>query len=331
MAKIRPFNSIRTPGLARMGIVFHNAVYIVREVVKNTAMALPPVRGWRLRRPRAVGEVDSSHAGLDRFAFGPLRDLTRFVGRVEGLNVFEIGPGDNLVFALALLASGAASYTAIDRFLGDTRSRFAKAWYLALEQAWPEVYPTIRWPGWLRADSFPEAYSSLVRVFPSAIEGLGDEDFTRLGPQDVVCSNLVGEHVSDILAFALATTRLLGSSGVAVHRVDFGPHDCWVQHPDPLVFLGFPDWLWWLMGSNRGLPNRRRFHEFCAAFEAVELKVDIRDRKMLLGGINRRRLAPRFRSMPSDSLATLNATFVCRRQSNHDWVSSSPGLESDCR
>ena len=68
----------------------------------------------------------------------------------------------------------------------------------------------------------------------------------------MICSFQVGEHITDIDAFARTNMELLEKpGGVALHRVDFGPHDCWYSYDDPMTFLRFSDGAWRLTGSNR--------------------------------------------------------------------------------
>jgi hypothetical protein len=122
----------------------------------------------------------------------------------------------------------------------------------------------------------------------------------------------VGEHVNSVRAFAEMNARLLAPNGVGVHRVDFGPHGCWANYHDPLTFLRFPDWLWELMGSNRGTPNRRRYHEFCREFERAGLKIDVIGRELFQKEkIEFTKMAGNFRGMPEDSIATGTAIFIC--------------------
>lgn len=278
------------------------------ELAKNASMALPPVRAWRLKRPRATAAFDESDKGLERYAFAQLRYLLRLCGPLSGRAIAEVGPGDYLTSGFAMLAAGAASYTAIERFVGDYRGAAAKDWYRAIESRWGSVFPEIPWPAELRGDAFPENCEDRVELI--------DEPFERYVPRrrfDVVCSFQVGEHLSDIEVFAQMHRRILAPDGVAVHRVDFAPHDRWEAYPDPLTFLRPPDWLWTLMGSQRGLPNRRRHHEFCAAFAAagltvVKTELETFDPKR----IDRSKLARRFRGMPDDSLNVASAVYVCR-------------------
>lgn len=193
------------------------AIDVLREVAKNTAMAIPVIRVLRLRRPRTSDASASSNTALERFAFGLLGDLFRFVGGVAGLRILEVGPGDHLLFGLAVLAAGAASYTAIDRFPGEIGSLSAKAWYAALRRVWPEKYPDLPWPSWLQPGNFPEAYSDRVRFVPAAVEDVTEKELGAIGSCDVVCSHLVGEHVADIEAFATTTAKLLATGGIALH------------------------------------------------------------------------------------------------------------------
>ena len=281
---------------------------IAVDVAKNVSMSIPMVRTWRLRQPRATHAYDGSDGLLERYAFAPLRHLIRLHGSLRGLSIAEVGPGDYLTSGFAMLAAGAASYTAIERFVGDYRGPAAKTWYRAIEQSWPRTFGDLPWPGELSGDSFPESCADRVEVV--------DEPFESYEPRkrfDIVCSFQVGEHLSDIDVFALMHRRMLAPGGVAIHRVDFAPHDRWEAYADPLTFLRAPDWLWGLMGSHRGLPNRRRHHEFVAAFEGVGLTIVKTEVEVFdLERIDRSKLLRRFRDIPEESLQVSSAIYVCR-------------------
>jgi SAM-dependent methyltransferase len=284
---------------------------ICSEVAKNAAMGFSLFREWRLNRPRTINiylEKDEQAERLERYSFFALRILQGVVGSVSNLRIVELGPGDFMTSGLALLAAGAASYTVIDRFVGDYSKAEAKEYYKEVEKEWSSFFPQLPWPSYLKADDFPEAYPDRVKVLAVPIEEAHpNEKF------DIVCSFQVGEHVHSIKAFAEMNARLLAPNGVGVHRVDFGPHGCWSNYHDPLTFLRFPEWLWKLMGSNRGTPNRRRYDEFCAEFENAGLTTDVIVRDLFpKEKINFRRLDGRFRGMSEDSIATGTAGFVCR-------------------
>jgi len=279
-----------------------------REVSKNLAMAIPPVRNWRLMRSRS-GTVEGGDDGfLERYACQATRHLRTIVPTIRGLHIVEIGPGDYLTSGLALLAAGAASYTALDRFPGPYESEEGKRWYRALQVAWPRLMPDTPWPADLDASRFPEAYGDRVTTLRDAVENVS---LSRR--YDVVCSYQVGEHVSDIRAFAAINATLLAPGGVGAHRVDMAAHPPWNAYPDPFLFLRFPNWLWQLMGSERGTSNRYRHHEFCEAFRAAGLTVESAIEPYRDEHLAAARLPARFRAMPRESLRVAAATYVLRR------------------
>ncbi|MEO6393269.1 MAG: methyltransferase domain-containing protein [Pyrinomonadaceae bacterium] len=284
-------------------------VDVCKEVAKNIGMGIPPVRAWRTRRLRTANQVFSTDDEfLERYAFLATRHLLGQLKNLNGLHIAEIGPGDYLTSGFALLAAGAASYAVIDRFPGNYDSPEAKRWYQAIQDAWPRLFPELPWPEYLSAANFPEGYADRLTLIDAPIEAIQPDR-----KYDVVCSYQVGEHVTDIEAFAKMNARLLAPGGLAAHRVDFGPHDCWFYYPDPLTFLRFPDWLWRLMGSNRGTPNRRRHHEFQAAFAGAGLQVEAADIAFFSDDrIHQERMAKRFRAMPYESMKIGTAVYLCR-------------------
>ena len=283
------------------------ATDVSREVAKNIAMAIPPLRAWRLTRSRSGTVEGGDDAFLERYALQATRHLRTIVPTLHELHIVEIGPGDYLTSGLALLAAGAASYTALDRFPGPYEGETARHWYRKLQTAWPRLMPDTPWPADLDAATFPEAYRNRVTTLRDAVEDVA------LGRKyDVVCSYQVGEHVSDIGAFAAINARLLGPGGVGAHRVDMAAHPPWHDYPDPFQFLRFPDWLWQLMGSHRGTSNRHRHHEFCEAFRAAGLTVESSLEPYRDEDVDTERLPARYRRMPSESLRVAAATYVVR-------------------
>jgi len=281
---------------------------VARQVTKNVAMGVPPVRKARLRRPRAGAKFTGSDQLIERYALQALRTVLRHDQDLVGRSVVEFGPGDNLVSGLSLLAAGAASYTVLDRFVPDYSAPEAKRWYRGLAAAWPEYYPERPWPRWLEPASFPEGLGERVGFIAGSIEeARGDDRF------DLVCSFQVGEHVDDVGEFARLTADLMKPGGLGIHRVDFGPHDCWERYDDPLTFLRFSPPLWAAMGSNRGTPNRARHHEFLEAFAAAGLRIDCVDRTWFSPKqVDVERLPGRFRSMPIESLLTESVVYLAR-------------------
>ncbi len=278
---------------------------LVTQTAKNALMGSAVVRRWRLKRPRTAFDEADVDTFLKNNAFASLNFLLEYTGDLDGKSVCEIGAGDYLTSGLSILAAGASRYGVIDRFPGDYRGETARRWYREIEQNWTRFYPELAWNAGVSASGFPENASN-------ALELIGEPLETALATHkyDIVCSFQVGEHVSDLDAFASIHNRVLNDGGIGLHRVDFGPHDVWFQYRDPGVFLRFSDRVWNLTGSNRGVPNRKRHHEFMAAFEKAGLSVEILytdnfDR----AAMDLDKLNEKFREMPVDSVLTGTAIY----------------------
>jgi SAM-dependent methyltransferase len=275
------------------------------QMAKSALMAIPPVRRWRTRRPRTSFYINDTDAYLENSAFLGLNQLLEYTGDIQNKSICEIGAGDFLTSGLSMLVAGAKSYTVIDRFPGDYSGATAKAMYRKVADNWERFFPKLSWDRSIDPSDFPEKYKDRVRLMAQPIEEAEtNEKF------DVVCSFQVGEHVSDIGAFAEMHNRLLKPDGVALHRVDFGPHDVWFNYADPTTFLRFPDAIWKLSGSNRGVPNRRRHHEFLEAFHDAGLNTEVPyTEKFDEGLISFEKLNRRFRLMPMESLLVKAAIY----------------------
>jgi len=250
---------------------------VAREIPKNFAMMIPPVRAWRLRSPRPSRYfTEVTEAELKQYALSALEMLLEFYpgSKIRGATVVEIGPGDNIVQGIAVLALGAASYHAVDRFMGDVYSENARRLYRRVAEELPKRYNISR-------ESIPD-----LGTYPQSLEGKkvmlwrkGIEDFESLGlagKADLVFSHGVGAHVASAKAFARASYGWLKPGGTAVHRIDFGPVVCWDRYTNPLTFMTVNNVLWSLASSHRGISNRVRFHEFCEIFRDVGFQVTTR-------------------------------------------------------
>ena len=281
-----------------------------REVVRNLAMGIPAVRRLRMTRPRSTAAFNGEISALERYAVLGLRCLLRCGVDPVGRTILEIGPGDNLVSGLSMLAAGAKRYVGIDRFGYAYESREAAVWYRALAENWSSLSAR-PWPEWLAVDRFPKGYPSQVEAAQMEIENAAP-----LGKFDIVCSFQVAELVRDLTAFIRVTNESLETDGVAVHRVYYGPHGRWALLPDPLTFLRLSDRQWSMVSSNRGLSNRYRANEVRAALEAAGFSVELRETTTYADSeIAWQLLAPRFRSMPREAVLVRDETYVCRRRS----------------
>jgi len=280
------------------------------QIAKNLLMGSAAFRRWRLKRPKTATAYSSTDDFLRNYAFGSLDLILQYSGDLSGKSVCEIGPGDYLTSGLSILAGGADHYCAIDRFQGDYFGEAARQWYKEIERNWSRFYPKISWPEWLSAEGFPNNVLHRLELIGEPLESAGTSR-----KYDLLCSFQVGEHITDIDAFAGVHQRVLHDGGIGLHRVDFGPHDCWFYYRDPGVFLRFSDTVWNLTGSNRGIPNRKRHHEFLVAFERAGLNVDVLfvdhfDRSLM----DLDKLDRRFLEMPLESVLIGTAIYRVSRK-----------------
>jgi len=283
---------------------------LATQIAKNILMGSATIRKWRLKRPRTAVRDANVDEFLKNYAFTSLDFLLQYAGDLNGRSVCEIGPGDYLTSGLSILAAGATRYGVIDRFPGDYFGETAQTWYREIQKNWDLFYPGMAWNPAIASGGFPENASQLLELIGEPLETA----VTKY-KYDIVCSFQVGEHISDIQAFADVHNRVLADGGIGLHRVDFGPHDVWFQYKDPGTFLRFSDKIWNMTGSNRGVPNRKRHHEFMAAFERANLDVEILysddfDRSLM----DLDKLNEKFREMPLESVLTGTAIYRLTRR-----------------
>jgi len=283
----------------------------LKETAKNVLMGNAAFQKWRSKRPRAGAYFTGSDEELERYAFLGLNLIKKYVGDIKGKSICEIGAGDYLTSGLSMLAAGATRYAVIDRFPGDYTGDIAKQWYRGIKDNWSKTYPETPWTGDLKAEDFPENYADRLELIAQPIETADTEN-----KFDIVCSFQVGEHISDIDAFVSMNKRLLEKpGGVALHRVDFGPHDSWFQYRDPMMFLRFSDSAWNLTGSNRGVPNRFRHHQFMEAFDRAGFAVEIVfSENFEKEKVDFSRLDRKFQAMPRDSIMVGTAIYLLRQK-----------------
>jgi len=289
---------------------------LVDQMLRNAIMAIPVVAEWRCRKGRTSIPCSAGVDLLDKVAYRQYRMVTDILGEssIEGKVVGEIGPGDHIPAAMLFIGAGAKRYVAFDRFQGNISSRSAKNLYDALFQDIHSRHRGMR--DRLKAvdiipDKFPEGYSTLIQYENRPIESALAKYESSF---DILFSYNVIEHCYDIEQFAENSFRMLQSSGVAIHRIDFGPHDAWVKSSNPFEWLTICDPLWNLTGSRRGVPNRKRFHEICSSLRGVGFTLDTIEKELYseeLVSAVQPIMASRFRKMPIESLRVKTALLKC--------------------
>ncbi len=225
----------------------------------------------------------ATRGGISRGGFDPrsaadyvtsiFTKVDRFLGEHggwEGKRVLEVGPGDSLGTGLLALAHGASTYTAIDafrvRFDLDGETEVFALLRSALSGDELERVTDLRPVAGSTSDgrNQPLRYANDLPL-ERAPERLGREAF------DVIFSNAVLEHVADPPEAVQALAAMLAPGGVMLHDIDLRSHQTFEAHP--LQFLEHPGWLWRMMSSRCGQPNRARLGDWLAYFGAEGLDV----------------------------------------------------------
>lgn len=183
--------------------------------------------------------------------------------------VLEYGPGDIPGVALLLVAYGARKVYCVDRFplINITKKNLDVIQHLANmlgeseRQRFGQCFKNPQTP----AKGFnTNRIEYLVRH--KGVSGLQNM-------VDIVLSRAVLEHVNDLDAIFDDMLRAMRPGAVAVHQVDLRSHGLHVSNP--LDFLAPPDWLWRLMCSHKGVPNRWRADRYVAILQRLNIQIDV--------------------------------------------------------
>lgn len=257
--------------------------------------------------------------------------------------IAELGPGDSLGIGLCAVLTGAQRYLAFDvvRYADMERNLQVFDELVELlrsrasipgEDEYPLVDPRLdsyEFPADVLTDdrlattlapervaAAREALMRLEEAPPGDIEisyaaPWFDADVVRGGSVDMIVSQAVLEHVTDLPLTYRAKYEWLKPGGVAQHSIDFRSHTYareWNGH------WAYSDRVWRLTVGNRPfLLNREPLSTHLGllgenGFEIVHSQTRRSD-----NGIVRERLAPRFREMSDEDLAT-EAVFVQARK-----------------
>jgi SAM-dependent methyltransferase len=194
----------------------------------------------------------------------PDPDIERFLA---GKRLVEYGPGDIPGVALLMYAAGAEHVACVDRFPMFRPSAFAAEVIRILVASLP---PHRR----LRAQrALNDAVDPAQGLRAGCVEYLVTRDgLSGLHSEvDLVYSRAVLEHVNDIAGTFDDMSSSLRAGGIAIHLVDLKSHGLHSQ--SALDFLAWPSWMWWLMYSAKGVPNRWRIDRYRAEANRVGLAI----------------------------------------------------------
>jgi Methyltransferase domain len=290
---------------------------IARELAANSAMGIPAIKRLRVRKGRTIGFPPHIKAKLVIEQFNFFIDAIG-LDNIRGKVVAEIGPGDAVPLAPLFLAAGAKRYMAVDRFLGEVYGPEALELYRAVVDLLPDrlmgglnrLYESVGTESVEELIKMPDR----VQLYQTPIERPDD---SLQAQADYIVSFNVCEHLSNLPQAFHGMRALLAPSGLMIHRIDYGPHDLWLNsYSNPLAFLTVPRLLWRAITSNRGCPNRIRHVELMAIARTLGFDCEDRiGRRASNAEINEARphFSQEFRSMSDADIAVLDADVLCSR------------------
>lgn len=237
----------------------------------------------------------------------PELEIGRFL---SGKRVLEYGPGDCPGVALLMVAHGAARAVCVDRFpmvsLSPKTVSILSRLVNSLEgEARVRAESCFRSAGNPASGLDEEKLRYLVR--PSGLSGLRDEI-------DLAISRAALEHVDDLDATFADMRQALSAKAVCVHEVDLKSHG--LHKKNPLDFLTWPESLWRVMYSHKGVPNRARVDRFSAVLEKTGFIVTHLSPTSLADEPIVREVKPHlagpFRQISDEHLRWLGFWLVCR-------------------
>lgn len=248
--------------------------------------------------------------------------------------VAELGPGDSIGIGLAALISGTEVYYGLDIVEHATLRRnltifdelvdlFRRKENIPDEKEFPDVKP------YLDSYEFPSQILTDDRLFASLMEKRIEQirnsvvnfnsdtslikyvtpwfrpDIIQQGFVDMVYSQAVLEHVSDLHDTYKAIYLWLKSNGFVSHQIDFKCHgtaDDWNGH------WTYSDFTWKLIRGRRPyLLNREPHSTHIKLLEEAGFKIECDERIKTPSKICHEHLAPHFRNMSAEDLTTSGA------------------------
>jgi SAM-dependent methyltransferase len=195
---------------------------------------------------------------------------------LRGARVLEVAPGQTMATTVPFLVDGAAEVTGLDKYARvplppDYEHAIYERLFALMER------PELASLAFTRFEREGLVFSGRVRfVDRCAVEAVAD----AFPPDsfDLICSNLVVNHVRDLATAYRACFRALKPGGLMIHNVHFWHHHAF-EREGLFHYLSVSDPVWQLMTSRMYAVNRksgedhRRFAA-AAGFKEVEILVD---------------------------------------------------------
>lgn len=177
-------------------------------------------------------------------------------GMIEGANLLEIGPGDNLGTGLRFLARGAARYATLDKFFSQRDTGNERRIYERLRQDLPPEEQR-RFDAAVTLDGEPRFDPEKVQT----VYGHGAQEADQVfGPAtfDGILSRAVLHEIYEARAALEALDRALKPGGWMLHKIDLRDDGLFSGRGfHPLEFLTISNPVYWLMAYDTDKTCRR--------------------------------------------------------------------------
>jgi len=238
---------------------------------KNALIAYKIFDNLRFKRRLSSGDSRSLHGSThslmlkdvaESVAYITLQfdDYLRYSGlrdeQLKDKRVLELGYGDNVGVALRFLASGAEQVVCLDKFSAQRDVEREIRIYRALRDTLSSE----------ERARFDEAISLDGKINPERLRCISGieletaiESLAELSkPFDLIISRAVLEEIYNPDSLFAAADKVLAAGGHMLHKVDLRDYGIFSDGGmHPLTFLTIPNFVYRLMSSDSGIPNRK--------------------------------------------------------------------------
>lgn len=250
---------------------------VSKAILTNIFAGLAPRAYIRYTHETGRGLQEEGSEDITGYFFQCYEDYLRYLDLTDDsikdyLNdkvLLEYGPGDMPGMALILYAKGANKVYCVDRFPLLSFSAFNS-------EALQAIIDKLSADEQQRAKNcFNEFGNPSSGLKPECIEYITHKKgLSQLNQEiDLTYSRAVLEHVNSLSETFQDMYRALKPSGIAVHKVDLKSHG--LHRENQLDFLTWPDYLWKIMYSNKGVPNRYRIDEYRKVINQTDFKIEL--------------------------------------------------------
>ncbi|MGH9872028.1 MAG: methyltransferase domain-containing protein [Pyrinomonadaceae bacterium] len=224
---------------------------------------------WRLRSGDSRSLHGSTHSlilkgVLESVEYINLQveDYLRYSGlsseRLANKRVLELGYGDNVGVALRFLASGGEQVVCLDKFNSQRDVEHELRIYRALRETLSSEERS-RFDEAISLDDGIQMNPYRLRCISGIQLETAIESLTELSKSfDLIVSRAVLEEIYNPDSLFTAADKVLASGGHMLHKIDLRDYGIFSEGGmHPLTFLTIPNFVYRLMASDSGIPNRK--------------------------------------------------------------------------